>query len=83
MIKVIFVPFFISAICVCAYGASSYLLAEYGFSEFPIAPDTGMLYIIFGAISGLISPCIGLLLQHSIHRHLLDQGLLKRTEKAA
>jgi putative membrane protein len=81
MIKVIFVPFFISAVCVCAYGASSYLLADYGFSEFPIAPDTGMLYIIFGAISGLISPVIGLLLQHSIHRHFLERGLLKRAEK--
>lgn len=81
MIKVIFVPFFISAVCVCAYGASSYLLADYGFSGFPIDSETGMLYIIFGAISGLISPCIGLLLQHSIHRHLLDRGLLKRTEK--
>ena len=81
MIKVIFVPFFISAVCVCAYGASSYLLAYYGFSGFPIGPDTGMLYIIFGAISGLVSPCIGLLLQHSVHRHFLERGLLKRTEK--
>ena len=81
MIKVIFLPFFISAVCVCAYGASSYLLADYGFSGFPITPDTGLLYIIFGAVSGLISPCIGLLLQRSIHRYFLDRGLLNRTEK--
>ena len=81
MIKVIFLPFFISAVCVCAYGASSYLLADYGFPGFPIASDTGLLYIIFGAVSGLISPCIGLFLQRSIHHYFLERGLLKRVEK--
>ena len=79
MIKVIFVPFFISAVCVCAYGASSYLLADYGLLGFPIESGVGMQYIIFGAVSGLVSPCIGLLLQHSIHRHFLEKGVLKRS----
>ena len=68
--RVIVLPFFIAALGAITYGASVYILSISDISQFAIQPDTGVGYIVFTTICGLICAFFGVYLQSVITKWL-------------
>lgn len=67
--RVIALPFFVLAIGAIAYGASVYILSiSSEISGFPITSTSGVLYIVFAIIGGLLCAFFGVYLQSFLGR---------------
>jgi len=62
--KVIVLPFFVTAIGLILYGASTYILAVNSISGFPISPAVGGTYIMYSTLVGLTCAIAGVVVQY-------------------
>jgi putative membrane protein len=70
--KVVVFPFFISAIGIIAYGASTYILAMNHLPNFPVSADMSVRYISYATIVGLISAFLGVGVQHFVNKWVAE-----------
>ncbi len=66
--RVIVLPFFIGAIGIVAFGASVYTLSISEIPDFPQTPGSGIPYLAFSLVGGLICAFIGVYLQSIVRR---------------
>jgi len=71
--KVIVFPFFVTAIGLILYGASVYILAFTGVPDFPVAPETAGLYIIYSTLAGLACAISGAVVQFFLTKKQAEQ----------
>ncbi len=68
MPKVVIYPFFLSAVGLIAFGASTYVLSVSKVAQFPVLPEEAFQYILYGTIAGLICAFIGVAFQLLLNR---------------
>jgi putative membrane protein len=66
--KVIVLPFFIGAIGIVAFGASVYTLSISSIPDFPQTMGTGVQYLGFALVGGLVCAFVGVYIQSLIRR---------------
>ncbi|MCX6685405.1 MAG: DUF373 family protein [Methanoregula sp.] len=71
--KVIFFPFFVTALGLILYGASVYLLIVSGVPDFPLTMADAGNYILYSTLTGLFSAVIGVVIQHYVNKKLAEQ----------
>ena len=62
--KVVVFPFFVTAIGLILYGASTYILAVSSVTGFPISPASGGTYILYSTLFGLAFAIAGVFIQY-------------------
>ena len=62
--KVIVFPFFVTAIGLILYGASTYILAVSSVTGFPITPASAGTYILYSTLIGLVCAIAGVFVQY-------------------
>jgi putative membrane protein len=72
LVRVIVFPFFISAIGLIAYGASTYVLSISNITDFPYTTDTALRYIFYGILGGLACAIAGVVVQRYINRRIME-----------
>jgi putative membrane protein len=70
LVRVIVFPFFISAIGLMAYGASTYVLSISNITDFPYTTETALRYIFYGIIGGFACAIAGVAVQRYINRRI-------------
>jgi putative membrane protein len=68
--RVIIFPFFIGAVGLITYGASTYAIAVSSVPNFPTDAASALSYILYGTIGGLIVAFAGVAIQHVINRYI-------------
>ncbi len=68
--RVIIFPFFIGAVGLITYGASTYAIAVSNVPNFPTDAASALSYILYGTIGGLIVAFAGVAIQHMINRYI-------------
>jgi putative membrane protein len=68
--RVIIFPFFMSAVALITYGASTYAIAVSNVPNFPTDTANALSYILYGTIGGLVVAFAGVAIQHAINRYL-------------
>jgi putative membrane protein len=72
--RTVVLPFFVGAIGVIAYGASSYTLSLAGLTYFPFTPEQGGTIIILSIVGGLFCAFFGVYLRSVLERRSLASG---------
>jgi putative membrane protein len=68
--RVIVFPFFMAAVALISYGASTYAIAVSNVPNFPTDAASALSYILYGTIGGLIVAFSGIAIQHLINRYI-------------
>lgn len=68
--RVIIFPFFIGAVALISYGASTYAIAMSNVPSFPTDTAHALSYILYGTIGGLIVAAAGIAIRHAVNRYL-------------
>lgn len=68
--RVIIFPFFIGAVALITYGASTYAIAVSNVPNFPTDTTSALSYILYGTIGGLIVAFAGVAIQRLITRYI-------------
>jgi putative membrane protein len=68
--RVIVFPFFIGAVALISYGASTYAIAVSNVPNFPTDAASALSYILYGTIGGLIVVFAGIAIRHMITRYI-------------
>jgi len=72
--KVVVFPFFVTAIGLILYGASTYILAMNGsVLDFPIKPAAGGAYIMYATLAGLACAIVGVIFQYVVAKRQAAQ----------
>ena len=70
--KVIVFPFFVTAIGLILYGASTYILAVSSVTGFPIGPASAGSYILYPTLFGLICAIAGVFVQYVLTKRQVE-----------
>jgi putative membrane protein len=68
--RVIIFPFFIGAVSLITFGASTYAIAVSNVPNFPTDTTNALSYILYGTIGGLIVAFAGIAIQHIVNRYI-------------
>ena len=83
LVRVIVFPFFISAIGLIAYGASTYVLSISNVTDFPYTTEIALRYIFYGILGGLACAVAGVAVQRYINRRIMENPSGKGTDVRA
>ncbi|HVP95438.1 MAG TPA: DUF373 family protein [Methanoregulaceae archaeon] len=83
LVRVIVFPFFISAIGLIAYGASTYVLSVSNVTDFPYTTEIALRYIFYGIIGGLACAVAGVAIQRYINRRITENPAEKASDVRA
>ena len=64
LVKVIVFPFFVTAIGLILYGASTYILAVSNVTGFPVDQSSAGTYILYSTLFGLVCAIAGVIVQY-------------------
>jgi putative membrane protein len=67
--RVIIFPFFIGAVAMITYGASTYAIAVSNVPNFPTDAASALSYILYGTIGGLVVAFAGVAIRHLINKY--------------
>ena len=73
LVKVVVFPFFVTAIGLILYGASTYILAVSSASNFPVGPAAASTYILYSTLFGLACAIIGVIVQNVLAKRLAEE----------
>jgi putative membrane protein len=71
--KVIVFPFFVFAIGIILYGASTYILAVNSVPDFPVKPADAGMYIMYSTLVGFACAAAGAIIQYVIGKRQTEQ----------